>query len=781
MEATRALISLRRRHTLRRRYYTPSQIFKTLRRCEQVGINCWQASFAGEVELHRRYVDEGGQMQMIVIEAGTSSHITRTYWIGGDLMRTFVVGWLLIGVGTLEASADESISLCSLLHDMSDPDALARWPQPVYRQLQASSYNRASKVRGGPGWFADSDGVGFLRREQHGDHTEWVLMEHDGPGAIARIWTPFFYYDFNERIGPNVRIYLDGADEPVIDCPLIELVRAQQFVGEPFSAHTARAGDLYLPIPFASGCKVTMLRKPFYNIINYRAYPEGSRVETFTMEALEAAAPKLEAIGHALLHPPTPNDDRLTTVTGTLAPNGDMTIPVPEGSAAIRYLEIQLTPGHKGRTTHLRSTILTARFDNEPAVWCPLGDFFGSADAIHPFKSFAREAAVEGTLICRWVMPYEKSAELKLVNLGSEPVDAHVRMAAGPWQWDGRSMHFHANWRPNDIVPGSPFLDWNFIEITGQGVLVGDQWTVLNPNGGWWGEGDEKIYIDDDFQRNFPSHFGTGTEDYYGWAGDRVPTRDDEFSHPFLSNIRVGGLDGGTRGWNICTRQRGLDAVPFAHRLRFDIEASFGVGIRNPWNLLAYSAVTWWYARPGAAHNCPSSPEAAVRPITSLEELDRRSKEIRDRQTRRVEGAIELEDLKPTARSEGLSGGRQVPHARFHPDRFSGRAHYFVSGRRTGDFVEFTIPEQYKPRRVVLHLVRSFDFGIVQLSVNGRKVGSPIDLYESDPATISQVDLGEVTPAGNTITLRVELVDRNPQSRGSGTFFGLDCVELKAP
>jgi hypothetical protein len=54
-----------------RRYYTPSQIFRTLRRCEQVGINCWQASFAGEVELHRRYVDEGGRMQMIVIEAGT--------------------------------------------------------------------------------------------------------------------------------------------------------------------------------------------------------------------------------------------------------------------------------------------------------------------------------------------------------------------------------------------------------------------------------------------------------------------------------------------------------------------------------------------------------------------------------------------------------------------------------------------------------------------------------------------------------------------------------------
>jgi hypothetical protein len=408
-----------------------------------------------------------------------------------------------------------------------------------------------------------------------------------------------------------------------------------------------------------------------------------------------------------------------------------------------------------------------------------VGDFFGSADAVHPFKTLAREVSDDGTMISRWVMPYEKSAELKLMNLGTEPVQAHVRVAAGPWKWDDRSMHFHANWRSDDVVPGTPFQDWNFIEIMGQGMLVGDQWTVLNPNGGWWGEGDEKIYVDDDFASDFPSHFGTGTEDYYGWAGGRVPTREDEFSHPFLANIRVGGLDGGTRGFNICTRQRGLDAVPFGSRLRFDIEASFGVGIRNPWNLLAYSAVTWWYARPGATHNRPPLPEAAVRSITTLADLDQRSQGIRDTRTYRVEGAIEMEDLKPTARSEGLGGQRQVPHSRFYPDRFSGGAHYFVPGRRVGDFVEFTIPEQYEPRRVILHLVRSFDFGIVQLSVNGRKVGQPIDLYERDPATITKVDLGRVAPVENAIKLRVDVVGKNSAAQGTGTFFGLDCVELK--
>jgi len=56
---------------------------------------------------------------------------------------------------------------------------------------------------------------------------------------------------------------------------------------------------------------------------------------------------------------------------------------------------------------------------------------------------------------------------------------------------------------------------------------VGDQVTVLNPDDGWWGEGDEKIYIDEDRDKKFPSHFGAGTEDFYGWAGGEVPGKDD--------------------------------------------------------------------------------------------------------------------------------------------------------------------------------------------------------------------------------------------------------------
>ncbi len=55
-------------------FYTPEQILKTLRRCQEVGINCWQAG--GEsYKLWRRFRDEGGAMHYISINAGDTAII----------------------------------------------------------------------------------------------------------------------------------------------------------------------------------------------------------------------------------------------------------------------------------------------------------------------------------------------------------------------------------------------------------------------------------------------------------------------------------------------------------------------------------------------------------------------------------------------------------------------------------------------------------------------------------------------------------------------------------
>ncbi len=119
---------------------------------------------------------------------------------------------------------DECITLESLLCEMIDRDRLAQFPTPEYESLQYSSYNRNSvPPPGSPGWFADSDGTQCIRTEFINGQKEWVIMEHDGPGCITTLWTPFFYYGYRNRVGPHIKVYLDGSDTPVIDETFIEL------------------------------------------------------------------------------------------------------------------------------------------------------------------------------------------------------------------------------------------------------------------------------------------------------------------------------------------------------------------------------------------------------------------------------------------------------------------------------------------------------------------------------------------------------------------------------
>ena len=55
-----------------REYFTEEQILKTLRRCQQVGINCFQSG-GGNLELYRRFLDQGGRMHFISIESAKST------------------------------------------------------------------------------------------------------------------------------------------------------------------------------------------------------------------------------------------------------------------------------------------------------------------------------------------------------------------------------------------------------------------------------------------------------------------------------------------------------------------------------------------------------------------------------------------------------------------------------------------------------------------------------------------------------------------------------------
>ena len=682
-------------------------------------------------------------------------------------VRIGAVAVAMIIVPSVGAEEGKSpVTLASLLDEMTDRTVVARWPEREYRSLQASSYNRASVARDQPGWFADQDGLGFIRTETNNGRDEWVLMEHDGPGCITRMWTPYFYYGLDDRVGPNLRIYLDGNAQPVIDENMIALLTGRvDWAKPPLARETTRAGVFFLPVPFARSCRITTTAKPFYHIINYRAYSEHVSVRSFSRDQLADAA----AAGERL-EARTPEDKPAIQKQQTLAAGESFVLNLPAGPASVRRFRFRVPGAEPAR---LRSLVWTASFDGEQTVWCPLGDFFSAADRLHRFRMWSRAVDEDGWMTCQWVMPYARAGVVTVQNLGPSPADLEVAVTTGDWNWDDRSLLFHANWRYEEPQPTLPLRDWNFIEIEGQGVLVGDAWSILVPHSGWWGEGDEKIDVDLPPDAGFPTQFGTGTEDYYGWAGGLVPTPADEFSHPFAANIRVGGgaPQGRTRGYNICARERALDAIPFRQRLRFDIEASSLV--RDPRVLQQYSGLVCWYARPGARHNRAPQAEDAARPLLTAEDLDRAAPAPPE--PRRIPGAVELETLAPAGKTPGMQAAPQRPHESFGPEQWSGGRHLFMQPQNPGDYVEFKLIEKYKPQRLKLYFTKSFDFGIMKVSVNGRPVVERLDLYHKRPV-VEMLDLGVHQPVDSAILVRFEFVGPNTQGRGARSFLGVDCI-----
>src|SRR5665213_2156977 len=133
-------------------------------------------------------------------------------------MLSLVLGLIIAGGG----QAPPSVTIQSLLREMGDRAVFARLPSIRYKQLQASSYDRAeTDPNDAKTWFANADYGQFIRTEQREGKTEWVVMEHDGPGAITRIWTPLLA----EKDNMLVRFYFDGSDKPAIEEKFNDLMR----------------------------------------------------------------------------------------------------------------------------------------------------------------------------------------------------------------------------------------------------------------------------------------------------------------------------------------------------------------------------------------------------------------------------------------------------------------------------------------------------------------------------------------------------------------------------
>ena len=524
-------------------------------------------------------------------------------------MKSLIFLCVLIASTTITA---ETVTFKSLLSEMIDREKIASLPAPVYTCRQFSSYDRkADDPSDKSTWYANRDSSKYVRMEENFGRNEAVLMDTEGPGAVVRFWATWTHAPEN-----TLRVYLDNNPEPVVEGKMTEFMDQGLLTGPPLSQgvsplteYNRRGHNLYLPIPYAKHCKITYeqpVKGALYYQINYRTYESGTSVKSFSMDDLKEGALALARTQRELLSPIRTKGDLTEMPTSIIRAGRTLSTQI-KGPSAIR--EIALKIDAEDIEQALRSTILKIKFDGRQTVWCPIGDLFGTGHQFHPYRSWYTSVTVDGSMSCRWIMPFEKSCTLTLHNLGSQSINLKMAdITHSSWNWNERSMHFHATWRQlnkvqtmsNEGADHGAF-DVNYVEISGNGVYVGDTLTIFNGASKWWGEGDEKIYVDGE---KFPSHFGTGTEDYYGYAW----CRSNNFESPF--HAQPSGAGNNCPGMSVNSRYRLLDGIPFNSSLKFDMELWHWE--KTPMN---YAPATFWYALPGANCNIEADPKSAALPV----------------------------------------------------------------------------------------------------------------------------------------------------------------------
>lgn len=525
-------------------------------------------------------------------------------------LKSALVGFAIVVAWAVSALA-EPITTGSLVREMIDMRRLTEFPSPFYKTVQFASYDHSSSLPGGPGWFANSDGFGgepapnfeAVLKEPQGDGPgEYLICDVKGPGAIVRLWTA--------RSSGTIRLFLDDASEPVYDGSADDFLRRTAAVwakaagvdAAVFAGTFTQRDACYLPIPFARRCRMIWTGKVkeihFYHV-QIREYEPGTEVVTFKPDDLKTYADDIQSVAR-VLSSPQKNWEYTSTqkpieIRAAVAPGEMKEVALVEGVKAIERLTLKLEAADMDRA--LRQTILHVACDGYPwgQVQSPVGDFFGAAPGINVYDSVPFTVEPDGTMTCRYVMPFARECRVRIENLGEQAVTVSGSLLPMDLAWnENSSMHFRARWRvDHDLVAsGDRVQDMPYVLARGAGRYVGSAVMLLNPavvphgGGGWWGEGDEKIFVDEDVR---PSTFGTGSEDYfnYSWSSH------DIFVFPYCGQVRNDGP--GNRGFVTNNRWHVLDDLPFRNRLDFYMELFSHERTSD----VSYARIGYHYGRPG--------------------------------------------------------------------------------------------------------------------------------------------------------------------------------------
>ena len=672
-----------------------------------------------------------------------------------------VLSAILIGIAIIPTVAGDTLTYPDLVHRLTDLQYLAVLPPDGENTSLASSHDRASQYDAAQDkyirWDANNDGNGIVRRE--GDTV--VLAEMKGPGCIWRIWSA----SPGRR---HVKIYLDGTSTPVIDLPFEGYFDGKT---EPFTRSNLvyRTGtgvgqasggwNNYTPIPFQKSCKIVAENGwgLFYHF-NYTQFAPGTVVPMFDPNLSPENAAALDQansiLGRCGQDPAAGRKGQAIETLVTIVPPGQKaTVLELTGPQAITALNIKLDlpsdPAVQRRFLRQLALQITWDDDDAPSVWSPLGDFYGFVGGGRPFNTLPVGFSGERGFYSYWYMPFATKARIEAINDSDHPVTLSWHITCAPIERPIASLgRFHAKWHRDAFLPerADRWPDWTLLSTRGRGRFVGTHLDVWNTTEFWWGEGDEKFFVD---AEKFPSSFGTGSEDYFGFAWGRP----EFFSRPFHSQP----LNINNRGHVDVNRWHITDNVPFQKAFEGCIEKyQDNRGTR-------YSAVAFWYLAPGG-----------VDPYLAQSVEDRTDYWI---EPLLVPDVIKGDSMQVVGKP---LHGVDMSHPMYSilPRTWSGDSELWWQPQTVGEHLDLKFAvEKSDAYRLLIRLTKAGTYGIVQLSVDGKNFGPPLDLFNRDPIAVDPFSLGTLNLGAGDHILGATVVGKNPASTSFS--FGFDWIKLE--
>lgn len=420
-----------------------------------------------------------------------------------------------------------------------------------------------------------------------------------------------------------------------------------------------------------------------------------------------------------------------------------------EGAGAITHIWVTISSKDNH---HLKNLVLRMYWDGEekPSVESPIGDFFGIGHGeYYTFSSYPIQIGTSNALNCFWYMPFAKGALITITNEGTAVCDAfYYYVDYRKYNSIDTHNRFHAQYRQE--YPCKAGQNYTFFEAKGKGHYVGVSLSIHNRSDGWWGEGDDMIYVDGE---ETPSLHGTGSEDYFcgAWCYGTA------FSYLFFG-CPLRGEHKQNEKWNVY-RFHIADPIPFKESIRATIEHGHANDRSDD-----FSSVAYWYQ---------TEPHVPFEPLPTPEQ---RLPEPAAQQAKYYEpdafeiegGLITFQASDNTVKEQDLST--------FGNEWSNGKQLWFTPDAPKNYAATVDVPpDMAGEKKITLWFTKAPDYGKVQLWLNSQKVAE-WDGYNEGKVVRDSIQFPVKLNAGpNTVELRI--IGKNEKS--TSYMAGLDCLKVE--